>query len=156
MKKKYLLSVVSSVTIEKDIAFVSNAVCNIERWSTLSKNFEDSEILINSGNRMLTRIQSHHNSMSFERYTYREIFPENHMYFRHLTTKFPIKTHYGTWNFNRIDEMKTEVQLEHIFKLSCGILGYIFGKFIISPFFFKYPVKKMLLDFKQNIEKQKG
>jgi len=148
---KYLFKIPASIIINRNIQLVKELICDVSKWEQLSNNFENSEVIIKTTEQMLTNIKSRHNAMSFRRYTYRKI-SEKEMFFKHLNTTYPIKIHYGSWRFEALNEDSTIVRLEHIIKISIGIIGFTIGKLIIVPIFFEKPCLKMLQQLKNSIE----
>lgn len=149
---KYIISVSLTVEINKDISTVFSKVTDVKNWDKLSTNFEKAELVMQQEDMSLTRMTSKHNHMTFDRYTLREARKDECMKFEHITLSFPIQKHFGTWTFTRKDGQTTLLRLEHNFKIKFGYLGFLFGKAIIAPYFFKTPTGKMLQHMKHSIE----
>jgi ribosome-associated toxin RatA of RatAB toxin-antitoxin module len=155
--KKYIIKVTESVNINKDVDTVYNAVCDVKNWDKLSGHFKGTKVIMREGDSFLTKITSMHNKMEFNRYTLRECKTNEYMKFNHISVQNPLTKHFGIWVFKNQGnngDASTQMSLEHNFRMKFGLIGYFFGKIIVSPFFFRKPTKKMLGQMKQSIEEK--
>lgn len=149
------IKVVNRQIINASTSKVINAILDCESWPTFLPGVKKVKVLERKGSFAKRVLHSEINGTIIKMVT--ETFydsEKNKIRYRQVCTPWPLASNYGEWIVKQVTSGEVELILIHVFRVRYSFIGYLFGLFIIKPFYIYQHNKKDLLLYKKHIENE--